>query len=112
LRANPDAQLRAKIYVYLGVLYRQLGDYAEGQKNSRLALNTDAREVHDIIQQLSATVVERPSAPGYWLLGVMLEGADDVRKARSAYETALRLDPQFGPARDALAVIAKSKYQP
>jgi len=105
LRAKPDAKLRARIYAYLGVIYRQLGDYPTARENSRLALSSDAQEVQTIIRQVSDTLARHPAASGYWLLGLLLEGEDHITEAKSAYGQALRLKPDFVAASRALAEV-------
>jgi tetratricopeptide (TPR) repeat protein len=47
-----------------------------------------------------------PNTPGYpaanWRMGLILEKKNDPAGARAAYEAALKLDPKFSPAVDAL----------
>jgi protein O-mannosyl-transferase len=105
MRAHPDAKLLARIYDDLGVVYRQLGNYGKAHESSRLALAADSQEVGDLIQKLSSELAQRPTAFGYWLLGLQLEGADQIPKARAAYDQALQIDPQFSPAMRSLAVL-------
>jgi len=105
IRANPDAKLRARIYADLGVIYRQLGNYDKARENSRLALAADPEEVEDFIRKLSSSLAQRPTAFGYWLLGLRLEGANQIPQARAAYDQALQLNPQFSAAMRSLALL-------
>lgn len=109
LRAQPDDTLRAHIYTELGVLYRQTGDYAQARANSRLALSLDPQQVQELLQQLTDRVAQHPAPSGYWQLGLMLEGTDQTELARSAFQKALALNPDFAPARAALEVLAKDQ---
>jgi tetratricopeptide (TPR) repeat protein len=105
MRAHPDAKLRARIYADLGVIYRQLGNYDKARENSRLALAADPEEVEDFIRKLSLSLARQPTAFGYWLLGLRLEGADQISQARAAYDQALKLNSQFSPAMRSLALL-------
>jgi hypothetical protein len=50
----------------------------------------------------SNVVKARPEVHGYLRLGLLLEVAGQRREARSAFESALEMDPGFTPARQAL----------
>lgn len=109
LRANPDATLEANVYASLGAIYRELGDYPTAREDSERALRLNPDAVHERIRQISEVVAARPAAPRYFQLGLLLEGAGQPAEARSAYEQALRLNPQFGPARKALEALGEGK---
>ena len=109
LRAQPDDAFRAHIYTELGVLYRQIGDYAQARENSHLALSLDPQQVQELLEELTDRVAQHPAPSGYWQLGLMLEGTDQTELARSAFQKALRLNPDFAPAREALEVLAKEQ---
>ena len=97
-----DPKILAYTYANLGVIYRELGNEAAARLSSEQALRSDPVVVHQMIQQLSGMVQARPAAPGYLRLGLLLEGAGEAARARSAFERALELDPGFAPARRAL----------
>lgn len=97
-----DPKILAYTYANLGVIYRQLGNEAAARLSSEQALRADLATVHDMIQQLSTMVQARPAPAGYLRLGLLLEGAGQSQDARSAFERALELDPNFSPARQAL----------
>jgi len=105
LRANPDAKLKARIYAYLGVIYRELGEYPKARESSRLAVVSDSGEVETIIRQIAVTLEKLPAPSGYWLLGSLLEGTNKVAEARAAYARALMLNPQFAPAIRSLGAL-------
>jgi len=105
LRANPRTRVATHIYFDLGIIYRELGDYARAQENFRRAMGLDPDEVQQNIQRLSERVAARPAAAGYWRLGLMLEGAGQIDTARQAYRKALELTPEFTPALRALEAM-------
>jgi len=107
LRARPGPKFQAHVYADLGVIYRQLGDPTRARDYSQRALSIDSEEVYGTIAQLYQMVARHPTAPGFWRLGLLLEGANRNAEADSAYEQALRLDPGFNPARKALAGCGK-----
>jgi len=109
LRANPDAKMQAHTYASLGVIYRELGDYTRAREDSELSLRLDPDAVQETIRQFSELVAAHPAAPAYLQLGLLLEGAGQVSEARSAYKQALRLNPEFGPAREALEALGEGK---
>jgi len=97
-----DPKVLAYTYANLGVIYRQLGNEAAARLSSEQALHSDPATVRDMIQNLSSMVQARPAAPGYLRLGLLLQGAHDPQDARSAFDRALELDPNFTAARQAL----------
>lgn len=109
LGANPNAKIQAHTYASLGVIYRELGDYTRAREDSERALRLDSDAVHQTIRQATELVAAHPDATGYFQLGLLQEGAGQLADARAAYEQALRLNPQFGPARDALEVLGAGK---
>ncbi len=102
LQDGPDPESRARYYCNMAVIFRELGDSQRAKESFRNALNTDADEVQAMIQQLSGWAARQPAAPNYWRLGLLLDGLDHSAEAKSAYERALQLDPNFLPARAAL----------
>jgi hypothetical protein len=109
LRADPDAAIQAYTYASLGVIYRELGDYPKAREASERALRLDSDAVHKTIRQISQGVTASPDAPGYFQLGLLLEGAGQATEARSAYKQALRLNPEYDPARKALETLGAGK---
>ena len=109
LRANPEPGLEANACASLGVIYRELGDYAKARDYSERALHVDSEAVRQRITQLSDFVTAHPAAPGYFQLGLLLEGVGQLSEARSSYERALHLNGNFEPARRALAGLAGSR---
>jgi tetratricopeptide (TPR) repeat protein len=106
LQVHPGPALEANACASLGVIYRELGDYAQARDYSERALRVDSETVHQRISQLSDFIAAHPAALGYLQLGLLLEGAEQLSQARSSYERALQLDAGFAPARRALAGLA------
>lgn len=109
LHADPDRRTQAYTYANLGVIYRQLGDYKKAREASEQALRLDPDAVYKTVRQISELVSARPDAPGYFQLGLVLEGAEQLTEARSAFEQALRLNPEYSPARKALDRLIADK---
>lgn len=86
LRAHPDPELEANACASLGVIYRELGDYPRAHEFSERALRVDSDAIHQKISQLSDFVAAHPAAPGYFQLGLLLEGTGQMQEAQSAYE--------------------------
>lgn len=82
-------------------------DYAALYQTGRLAAISGERMERGLAvlrQCLTQTPREGhpPHAAAHWRIGVILEKQGDKSSARSAYETALSLDPNFGPASESL----------
>jgi len=105
LQDGPDPESRARYYCNLGVIFRELGDSERAKESFRNALETDTDEVQAMIHQLSGWAARQPAAPNYWRLGLLLDGVNQSAEAKSAYERALQLDPNFFPARTALDAL-------
>jgi len=109
ISSGVDAKVQAHAYASLGVIYRQLGDYARAREASTRALRLDASSVNESIRQLAKLVNARPAAASYLQLGLLQEGAGQMPEARSSYEQALHLDPEFTPASRALEALGAGK---
>jgi hypothetical protein len=107
ISSGVDAKARAHAYASLGVIYRELGDYAGAREASTRALSLDAGSVNESIRQLTKLVNARPAAASYLQLGLLQEGAGQIPEARSSYEQALHLDPEFTPAQKALKALGR-----
>jgi tetratricopeptide (TPR) repeat protein len=107
---NP--RLLALTYLNLGVLYRELGDYAAAQQNSQEALRHHAEIFQEVIQQTSEALKSGPAPSGYVRLGFLFEGIGQMDEARSAFERALQIDPRFRSARKALDEIPLARSVP
>jgi tetratricopeptide (TPR) repeat protein len=109
LRAGVDDSVKAHTYVALAVIYREIGDYPSAREASKRALLLDPEIVHGMVKQLSDYVAAHPDAPACYQLGLLLEGAGQLDQARSSHQQALRLNPQFDPARKALDALGDDR---
>jgi protein O-mannosyl-transferase len=100
-----DPDLLALNYVNLAIVYRALADYSAARENSVEALRYNPQIFQVMIQQNAEALQSAPQAPGYVRLGFLYEGAGQIQDAKSAFERALQLDPNFGSARKALNEI-------
>jgi protein O-mannosyl-transferase len=100
-----DPDQRAVVEARTAVLYRQTGDYAKAREMYQRALRSSTGAVDDFQKELQERVAERPSAEGYFDLGLVFDVANYVPEARAAYEQALGLDPGLDQARQALTTL-------
>lgn len=87
-------------------------DYAALYQIGRLAaltgqqLDRGLASLHRCLELAPPTVPNTPShANVQWRLGQLLEKKNDPASARAAYEASLQLDPNFAPAKEALAKL-------
>lgn len=99
----------AMTYANLGVVYRQLGDYSAAHQNSEQALSHDHETVEIMIQESLEALQSAPEASGYVRLGFLLEGVGRMDYAKSAFEKALQLNPNFTAAQKALQEIPQAR---
>jgi hypothetical protein len=92
-------------YVNLCILYGESEDRARSHEAFEQAWRTDSEAVETTIQNLSQLVAVRPSDQAYLGLGLLLEQAGQIAKARDAYMRALRLNPDQPQAQKALAFL-------
>jgi len=104
-----DQGLLAMTYANLAVVYRQLGDYSTARQNSELALSHDHETVEVMIQESLEALQSVPEPSGYVRLGFLLEGAGRMDHAKSAFEKALQLNPNFAPAQKALQELPQAR---
>jgi len=104
-----DKGLLAMTYANLAVVYRQLGDYSAARQNSEQALSHDPNTVEIMIQESLEALHTLPEASGYVRLGFLLEGVGRMDYAKSAFEKALQLTPNFAPAQKALQEIPQAR---
>jgi tetratricopeptide (TPR) repeat protein len=96
---------KARSYESLATIYDELGDYTNLRESYREALKTDPAEAPAMIQRMSASATEDPSGASYLQLGILFEEAGRLQEARSAYEQALKVEPSFDPAKQALNAL-------
>jgi protein O-mannosyl-transferase len=104
-----DEGIVALTYANLGVVYRQLGDYSAARENSEQALSHRPETVEVMIQESLEALQSVPEPSGYVRLGFLLEGAGRMDHAKSAFEKALQLNPNFAPAQKALQELPQAR---
>jgi protein O-mannosyl-transferase len=113
LQSTPNKYLKSRAYLNLGGAYQDKGDFAASRESYRHALeifpqDADVRrdmarlDAREKIAQLSKTVATSPSAEVYVQLGRAQQEAGLMQDARSSYQHALGIDPNFVPAFDGL----------
>ncbi len=107
---TPIPAVQSHYYESLAAVYDALEDYAKVRSNYQQALKVTPERSVDMVQWLTQSVAEKPSAPRYVELGILLQETGMLSEARAAYEQALKLDPGLTAARDYLrALTADSK---
>lgn len=113
LSLTPDQHLIMKSLMDLGAASEQLGDYTAAGEYYRKAL---AIEPHNTMvfmyvgklfmkqraQQLAAAAAAHPTPAAYLQLGQLQQSAGLIPEARTSYQTALKLKPEFPEAKSAL----------
>lgn len=97
-----DQSLLAITYANLTIIYQQLGNSAAARENSEQALRHNPDVFALMIQQSTEMVESAPAPSSYLRLGLLLESAGKATEARSAFEHALQLDPNFARAQQAM----------
>lgn len=102
---DPDPDQRAVVEANMAIVYRQTGDSAKAREMYQRALRSSPVAVSDWQKDFQQRVAARPSAKGYFDLGLLFDVANDVPEARTAYEQALQIDPALEDARQALTAL-------
>jgi protein O-mannosyl-transferase len=116
LQLTNDQHLLAKTFIDLGAASQQLGDYNAADqyyqqamklepRNDLILMNRGKLAMTKRIQQLVTSASAKPSPAAYLELGQLQEAAGQPVSARESYETAIRLNPKFTPAQDALTKL-------
>ena len=118
LKCTNDSHLEAKAYIGLGAAYGQLHAFDRAQQAYHMAMQLEPENrglfmrlgqlgMEEKIAQLTDDVAAHPSAENYVVLGQLQQSAGRPTEARKSFEQALKLNPQSGDARSALASIAQ-----
>ena len=86
-------------------IHTGLGDFALGEEDLAQALAIDSQVPEELIPSFSESANKHPSPQKYLQLGQLLQRAGNLRDARSAYQRALSLDPNFAHAKTMLAQV-------
>lgn len=122
LQLTNDQHLLAKTFIDLGAASQQLGDYNAADqyykqamklepRNDLILMNRGKLAMSKRIQQLATSASAKPTPAAYLELGQLQEAAGQRLNARESYETAIRLNPRFTPAQEALSKLAVATPQ-
>jgi len=117
LKLTPDEHLIVKSLIDQGAAYQQLGELATAEQydkkvlamepQNRVALtNLGKLAMQERVQQLAASAADHPSPGAYLQLGQLQQAVGLLPDARTSYQTALRLKPEFPEARSALESLS------
>jgi tetratricopeptide (TPR) repeat protein len=116
LHLTNDQHLLAKTFIDLGAASQQLGDYNAADqaykqamklepRNDLILMNRGKLAMSKRIQELAASASAKPTPAAYLELGQLQEAAGQPVNARESYQTAIKLNPSFRPAQDALSKL-------
>jgi len=95
-----DANALPLVYDNMGIVYSQMGDYANARTAYQQALSLDPQRTGSRqalaqvdLAEAMRNVSEHPSGQAYFQLGEILRQAGRTAEARAAYEQAVKLDP-------------------
>ena len=122
LKLTQKRDLVMKTWIDMGAAYQQLGDLPTAQRfylqvlemdpgNQIAFTNLGKLGMEERIRQLTVSASTHPSAEVYLQLGQVQQIAGRVAEARTSYQTALKLDPKFSEARNALNSLADAAAQ-
>lgn len=117
LQLTNDPYMVEKALMDLGEAYHQLKDYETGKRYYLQALKSDPQNpvifeklgelaIDENIDQQTRAAEAAPTAAAYFQLGRSQQAAQHVPEARASYLQALRLDPKFRKAQEALNAIS------
>lgn len=120
LQLTPDPDLVKKTLIDLGAAYQQARDYTKAQEYYREVLKTDPHNrvvftnlgklgMEVRIQQLAAEANTHPTPQAFLQLGQLQQIAGHPEAARGSYQDALKHDPHFAAAANALKGLAAAQ---
>jgi tetratricopeptide (TPR) repeat protein len=89
----------ARVYESIGALSAALGDYGTVRESYKQAWLADPQHRPEMIQALEEDTATRPTAGGFYSLGLLLEQDGKLPEAHDAYAQALKLDPALADAK-------------
>ena len=115
---NPDRA--AEAHRRMGIIYAQAKDFQKGRDqlieafkltpNDPLVMqNLAMLEADEAVDKFSRAMPSHPSAQDYFQLGQLHEHALNVREAKSAYDEALKINPNLADARRALDQLSQNQ---
>jgi Tfp pilus assembly protein PilF len=108
-----DTHLRTKCFINLGAASQQLGDFAVAEEyyrqagllepnNDVIMLNRGKLGMARRIVELADSASAKPTPKAYLELGQLQQAAGQILDARQSFETAIKLNPNFSEAQQAL----------
>jgi len=98
----------ARVDESIAALSAALGDYVTVRASYKQAWQADPEHGLEMIQALIEDTTTRPTAGGFYSLGLLLEQAGKLPEARDAYAQALKLDPKLVEATESLHALAEA----
>ena len=119
LALTTSPQQLVAIYNGIGLAYAQLHEYEPAGDNFRQALRIDSSDetammalgntlLRQAAQRMSQKLDQHPTAEGFSQLGSVWEQAGDYGSAKSAYKSAVDLDPRLASAQEGLQRLARA----
>lgn len=120
LRLTNDPDLLAKTLNDLGAASQQLGDFAVARKyylqaqqlqprSDLYMLNLGKLGMAERLQELAVAASARPTPKAYLELGQLQQAAGQIPAARQSFEMAIKLNPKFSEAKEALNTISQAE---
>jgi len=114
-----DSHLLAKAFIDLGAAAQQLGDFAAADeyyqhalqlepRNDVILMNRGKLRMSRRIQEMAASASAKQSPTAYLELGQLQQAAGQLLDARQSYETAIKLNPKFTAAQEALSKLGQA----
>jgi tetratricopeptide (TPR) repeat protein len=108
-----DTHLRTKCFIDLGAASQQLGDFAAAEEyyrqaevlepnNDVIMLNRGKLGMARRIVELAHSASAKPTPKAFLELGQLQQAAGQIPDARQSFEAAIRLNPKFAEAQQAL----------
>jgi len=92
----------ARVYESIAALSAALGDYATVRESYKQAWLADPQHRPEMIKALEQDTATRPTAGGFYSLGLLLQQDGKLPEAQDAYAQAIKLDPALADAKQTL----------
>jgi len=92
----------ARVYESIAALSAALGDYATVRESYKQAWLADPQHRPEMIEALEQDTATRPTAGGFYSLGLLLQQDGKLPEAQDAYAQAIKLDPALADAKQTL----------
>jgi tetratricopeptide (TPR) repeat protein len=92
----------ARVYESIAALSAALGDYGTVRESYKQAWLADPQHRPEMIEALEQDTATRPTAGGFYSLGLLLQQDGKLPEAQDAYAQAIKLDPALADAKQTL----------